>query len=266
MNKKQGSAMVLAVLLLAFFMALSLNMWFISQKKAERAGDKIVGNKVLTDIDGSSTLGYYEFFIASEYVNKGFVTSPAAYTITSGSIDQTNFTSTPEGISLTNVNDYFGGFITQGGVFTTTANAFLNRETITNGKISSREWSNPISPTQTWNNIIQNSIGGYRLSSLTIRRTSESTATDILTSVDGESDRSLLTFLMNNRATYTAGDYVLTSVYSKSILLDATDNKNRDSNYSIRATRTTNINIDSSGNYVINGSDTINEIVVTKQD
>jgi hypothetical protein len=36
-KKKQGSAMVLAVLMLAFFMTLSLNMYFLADNKAQRA-------------------------------------------------------------------------------------------------------------------------------------------------------------------------------------------------------------------------------------
>ena len=37
-DSENGSAIVLAILLLSFFMALSLNMFFIAQKKSERAG------------------------------------------------------------------------------------------------------------------------------------------------------------------------------------------------------------------------------------
>ena len=42
MKKQQGSALILAILLLAFFMALSLNMLTISRAKAQRAGDTVI--------------------------------------------------------------------------------------------------------------------------------------------------------------------------------------------------------------------------------
>ena len=70
MKKQQGSALILAILLLAFFMALSLNMLTISRAKAQRAGDTVIGNKVLSDSDSASTLGYYEYNLALEYYLK----------------------------------------------------------------------------------------------------------------------------------------------------------------------------------------------------
>ena len=42
-SRERGSAIILAILLLSFFMALSLNMFFIAQKKSERAGVKAKG-------------------------------------------------------------------------------------------------------------------------------------------------------------------------------------------------------------------------------
>ena len=54
MKKQQGSALILAILLLAFFMALSLNMLTISRAKAQRAGDTVIGNKVIFYYDSAS--------------------------------------------------------------------------------------------------------------------------------------------------------------------------------------------------------------------
>ena len=70
-DSENGSAIVLAILLLSFFMALSLNMFFIAQKKSERAGVKAKGVKVLTNIDGGASIAYYELKRASDYVTDG---------------------------------------------------------------------------------------------------------------------------------------------------------------------------------------------------
>lgn len=75
-SRERGSAIILAILLLSFFMALSLNMFFIAQKKSERAGVKAKGVKVLSTIDGGAAIAYYELKKASDYVTKGIELSP----------------------------------------------------------------------------------------------------------------------------------------------------------------------------------------------
>ncbi len=70
-NSEEGSAIILAILLLAFFMALSMNMYFLAQKKSERAGVKAKGVKVLSNIDGGASIGYYELSRASKFVTDG---------------------------------------------------------------------------------------------------------------------------------------------------------------------------------------------------
>ena len=179
MNKKQGSAMVLAILLLSFFMALSLNMWYISQKKAQRAGDIVIGNRVLTDIDSSSTLGYYEFYLATEYMVNGFVTSPSSYTLSTATTNATitytsgtAFTTTYEGISLENERQYFGAYLyTSGSALSTSANAILKKEVIENSKLKSREWETVgvtgAAIKELWESTPNTkSIGGYKIVSI----------------------------------------------------------------------------------------------------
>lgn len=178
MSKKKGSAMVLAILLLAFFMALSLNMWFISQKKAQRAGDKVIGNQVLTDIDGSSTLGYYEFYLATEYITKGFVTSSnytsiPAITTSYSSISSSGievFSTTFEGIKLDKLQEYFGSYLSTSGALSTSANAILRQDVIAGGKLASREWLTTGSAivSELWNDFSRESFGGYRIDSVTV--------------------------------------------------------------------------------------------------
>ena len=71
--KKKGSALVFSVLMLAFFLALSLNIYFLARKKAERAGVKVRGEKTTNNIDIASSLGYQELFLAQNFVRLGFL-------------------------------------------------------------------------------------------------------------------------------------------------------------------------------------------------
>ncbi len=66
-NKEKGSAIILAILILTFFMALSMNMYFISTKKSEKSLTKILGTKTLTGIDIGSSIGLYEYKLAAWY-------------------------------------------------------------------------------------------------------------------------------------------------------------------------------------------------------
>jgi len=71
--KKKGSSMVFTVLMLAFFLALSLNIYFLARKKAERASIKVQGEVVTNNIDIASSLGYQELLLAEEFVRIGFL-------------------------------------------------------------------------------------------------------------------------------------------------------------------------------------------------
>jgi len=70
--KKKGSALVFSVLMLAFFLAISLNIYFLARKKAQRAGIKVSGEKTINKIDMASSLGYQELLIAESFVRIGF--------------------------------------------------------------------------------------------------------------------------------------------------------------------------------------------------
>ncbi len=254
MDKKKGSAMVLAILLLAFFMALSLNMWFISQKKAQRAGDKIVGNSVLTDIDGSSTLGYYEFYLATEYMTKGFVTfiSTGTYTVptstTTYAVGGVPISTTIEGIWLENEKQYFASYLKNRGTLSTSANAILNTDSISGGALT-RDWEvtggaivEELWEAGDWAS--QESFGGYKIKSVTVG------------AIGGIYDKA--TFI----GQLTAKREVL-SEYEKIITLGATPLKNQTANYKIIVKRTSEISL--SGTSIEIESDQINEIIVTKQ-
>jgi len=262
MNKKKGSAMVLAVLLLAFFMALSLNMWFISQKKAQRAGDKVLGNKVLTDIDGSSTLGYYEFYLATEYMNKGFVTSPSAFVIPSttttyASLDASGnpiFSTTNEGIQLSNEKQYFGSYFSSQGALTSSANAILTEVVYSNNRVERRDWYvtggaiiNELWQSPNWTT--QASFGGYRI------------VTPVKLDGVNYNDYNNFWIEMNDLATKTA-----ITIYEKNVQLNSVVTKNKPTTYTIRVQRTTVMKQTATNIKELDiTSDDINEIVVTKQ-
>lgn len=102
-DSENGSAIVLAILLLSFFMALSLNMFFIAQKKSERAGVKAKGVKVLTNIDGGASIAYYELKRASDYVTDGIDLVPQkTEVITVGAVTATGI----NGVVLENYNQF----------------------------------------------------------------------------------------------------------------------------------------------------------------
>ena len=256
MNKKQGSAMVLAILLLSFFMALSLNMWYISQKKAQRAGDIVIGNRVLTDIDSSSTLGYYEFYLATEYMVNGFVTSPSAYTLPIStttyaiSTSPVAFSTTYEGINLENERQYFGSYISTTGALSSTANAILEKDEIVGGKLKSRTWNRTFAGakiTELWENSTGESVGGYKINSLEVNGGTVSVI-----------DTSAFTTAINNGA----GPYIIKTTYEKTIHFPGTT-KNKSIDYKVEGTRSSTINKTSSP-YNIE-SDSIDNITVTLQ-
>lgn len=66
MEKESGSAIILAILLLSVFTALSMNMYYLSEKKGERAVIKAQSKKSESRIDVNVGLAYYENAIAQE--------------------------------------------------------------------------------------------------------------------------------------------------------------------------------------------------------
>ncbi len=72
-NNEKGSAIILAILLLAFFMALTMSMYFLAEKKAEMAGLKSRGTKELASIDSGTSIAYYEMGLASMLQKTGII-------------------------------------------------------------------------------------------------------------------------------------------------------------------------------------------------
>lgn len=203
MNKKegeQGSAIILAILLLAFFMALSMNMFFIAREKSKNAGVKAAGVRVLSNIDGGASVGYYELALASNYVTEGeegrgvtteAVTPPlvAAQDITWISPDGDNITDNArQGVLLANYLNFMGtrmNAVVIPARKSTSGNGWLERENTTTGNITTpvtEMWST--APAATENDEIP-SVGGYKIMrNGNIRRLQMGPRTGTLVNVD----------------------------------------------------------------------------------
>lgn len=123
-NREDGSAIILAILVLAFFMALSMNMFFLAQEKSKRAGVKAKGVRVLSNIDGGASIGYYELSRASNLVTNGVARRAntgqvivwngitySAVTVTISALSTTAPTTVLNGIVMEKYQQYFGGFV-----------------------------------------------------------------------------------------------------------------------------------------------------------
>ncbi len=245
--KEQGSAMVLAVLILAFFMTLSLNMYFLAEKKAQRAGVKSEGTVILSDIDASSTLGYYELFLASEYLTKGFYSN----------LNKTQFENwingtysiTPVGIKINNPSHYFSNYIS-GTVYGTTGTGFITTQAGIN-LIETREWDvNDNNLEELWEDYNKKSIGGYKISELKIA------GTDILLTYSNFATDAL------QLSVATPTKQVIT-VYEKVIVFPTSGGINEKSEFHVKVTR--NNTLETSGSSYKIDFDRIETIEVIKQ-
>lgn len=228
-KKTQASAMVLAVLILAFFMTLSLNMYFLADNKAQRAKARSELSDVVGDIDFSSTLGYYEVYLASEYITKGFVTSPDAVT-------------TSVGIAIPSYIEYFSSMVSGTIEYTSgssiTASAILTNPFVAN--FEDREWTIDNSKFSELWYVAGRGIGGYALEE--IKKADGTTVGAFSTKAN---------FISNIFTTHTVGEETnISSIYAKNIVFpSATDLE--ESVFEVRAERLTGIKYVSSAEYTI---------------
>lgn len=227
--------MVMAVLILAFFMTLSLNMYFLADNKAERAAFRSEGTSIMGDMDASTTLGYYELFVASEYITKGFVI---------GDLDVT----TPSGIRLPSYIEYFAHKLDSTA---TTGNAIvINNNTVSGIQAKDREWEKlkPSRLLELWYNSGR-SIGGYGLKELK--------KDSIL--ISPSADKNNFISQLDN------GGNQLTSIYNKTVIFPSDSTLNLEKNeFEIIVTRNSELEKKSNDEYTI-VSDGISEIKVIKK-
>lgn len=191
-KKNDGSAVILAILTLSFFMVLSLSMFFISERKSRRAKVKREGNIVTNDLAGGDSIAYYELYMAEQFLRNGIpyttgsniktsVHDNSDYFTTISGVTNENFTfAIPSGstivytplalgVKIDSYADYFGS--SWNHVVATTRGAIITEEEIVNGKTKSRGWNtDTLSGTSIkvplWEGTDKwqvYSIGGYRL-------------------------------------------------------------------------------------------------------
>lgn len=130
--KKKGSALILSILMLSFFMTITLTMYYIARNRNKRSIYKIQGMRISSGLDSGSAIAHYELYLADEYVSKGHLYENEIYNgnnesypipITTGTIRYTTEITTDgavklvpkekkhyTGIVLNNYNEYFGAF------------------------------------------------------------------------------------------------------------------------------------------------------------
>ncbi len=271
-NKENASAIVLAILMLAFFMALSLNMYYLTQKKGERAAAKAEGVAVTGQIDGGSSLGYYELFMADQYVSKGYFldkTHPNvasknydngtyAYTEPTNSDDRytplsgvasPQINATLGGIVLNNYNEYFGSLWDS----SSTGQAVLISEKIESAKVVSRNWQTEgenIKRLWNYNSGDEMSVGGYEIDvskNNNIDGTAISPTTKIIDEMKSKNDGS---------------DHDLVLYYTKEIVVPDAGTGIDGGTY--RITYEENVNFTVSGSAVTINTDSGNELTVER--
>lgn len=181
--KKKGSALVFSVLMLSFFLAISLNIFFQARKKAERAGVRVQGERTTNNIDIASSLGYQELQLAEKFVREGFPYTDShsqsieSYPAITSSTNRNQFyidiatgfyTKRYSGIQLNNFIDYFSSLWEHGG---TSNQKLIMGEEIVDGRVVSRMWQSAgvdSKATPLWDTNLPSgslSIGGYSLDS-----------------------------------------------------------------------------------------------------
>lgn len=201
MNKNKGSAIILAILLLSFFMALTMSMYFMAEKKAERAGLKSKGTRVLAGIDSGSSVAYYELSLANHLRVRGildreqdFVLQTGTYTnqkgTTSVNVGGTLESTTIQAILISNYCNYFSyamagdytrkTYTNPDILFTTISRLVVNADNMVTSiemKVDLQEPSQSehegliANGTKLWEDSpnAQTSIGGYRMPAVETR-------------------------------------------------------------------------------------------------
>lgn|GEM_PF-3701226 len=232
MKKEKASAMVMAVLILAFFMTLSLNMYFLAENKAERATFRSEGTTIMGDMDASTTLGYYELFVASEYITKGFL------------IEEAKDSPTKAGIRLPSYIEYFAHKLD--GTIEHTTGSFVSANAV---MVSAppREWSViDGNLKELWHGGGETSIGGYKFKYF------KKNKNDLITYSD-------ITSIIPSGTSGTAF-----AIYNKTVIFPSDSALNLEkSEFEIEVTRNSTLTV--SGSSYILEKDGISEIKVIKK-
>ena len=78
--KKKGSALILSILMLSFFMTITLTMYYIARNRNKRSIYKIKGMRISSGLDSGSAIAHYELYLADYYVSRGHPYEPVITT------------------------------------------------------------------------------------------------------------------------------------------------------------------------------------------
>jgi len=193
--KKKGSALILSILMLSFFMTITLTMYYIARNRNKRSIYKIKGMRISSGLDSGSAIAHYELYLADEYVSRGYpydvtTTYGALYGVDTYPTTPPSFTTqytTEDGITvkpikhytgvvLNNYNEYFGAkwdpTITGSAVaISGNAQPWIAEDKVIGSDVVSRAWMNNTGEkivrlwtlNTTTGGIGAVSVGGYRL-------------------------------------------------------------------------------------------------------
>jgi len=71
--QKKGSALILSILMLSFFMTITLTMYYIARNRNKRSLYKIQGVRIGSGLDSGSAIAHYELYLADKYVSQGYL-------------------------------------------------------------------------------------------------------------------------------------------------------------------------------------------------
>jgi hypothetical protein len=250
--KKKGSAIILTVLLLGFFTAMSLNIYYIGQKKAETAGDKKAGEQLTNDIDIASSIIYQEAYLAENFVRTGVLYDLDKYgTDLSGfddyelkngdnsyfDVSDGTYDKEYPGIQLSSISEYFDSnwnykLDNDGNETGEASQKLIMSEVVEDGEVKSRIWQSggvPSKITKLWENTSLLSIGGYELESITVNGTSidavDITESKVKDELEDKDDNDMTAVLTKTVKIKGAGDissttFVITA--TETVSVDAT--------------------------------------------
>ncbi|WP_319205264.1 hypothetical protein [uncultured Ilyobacter sp.] len=246
---EKGSAIILSVLMLAFFTVMTLNIYYFGGKKAESVRDKVLGEKITNYLDIASSIGYQELYIAESFVRKGVVydndSHPAKnYTYTQPTDDDSysylnsdgTYSKKYSGIQLTRFSRYFDShweydLDDEDGNSTEDSQKLIMTETIDDGKVENRTWQSGGVPTkifELWeatgseDEEMLVSIGGYRLKEVYLTDDTSNTEFDGADIITGKDFKGSIEGKLKSDKSDSGGDnnYLMKAIFEKTIKID----------------------------------------------
>ncbi|WP_319204812.1 hypothetical protein [uncultured Ilyobacter sp.] len=280
-GKEEGSAVILSVMSLAFFLAMSLNIYYTGAKKAESAIDKYTGEKITNDIDIASSIGYQELYLAENFVRKGFVYDKdhaASFGDTDSysvpdedksyfDYDEGEYNTKYYGIQLNSFSEYFDSHwdytLTDSSKQKTMLSENIEKIKFTYNKakddevyrVLERSWQSGGVPEKTqklWESTGSTydeekkvSIGGYRLTHLILKDSggSEKYSVDVTTTTDLKSE---IEDVLDDGA--QGDEYSIEAIFEKTVILKAYESggdvKIPEMSFNVTVTETLDLNTD----------------------